>query len=114
MLRVKVQLWKQARRIWIPLLSRQMSCVCALQDRLALRYLRHIQGPPYAVPLFKWSVFVSDEIATDGDGNIDSGRFAGQIKGEQQELRGLMLSPCHSEAHSSEHWPYCSKAQHMH
>ena len=45
------------------------------------------------VSWFKWSVFVSDEIPTDGDGNIVSGPFAGQYQGEQHEVSGLMFSP---------------------
>ena len=83
----------------IPLLSRQMCFVCALQRYLKILYKRRITELSNEVPLFTWSVFISDVIATDGNGNIVSGRFAGKIKGEQHELGRLMLSPCHSEAH---------------
>ena len=38
------------------------------------------------VPFYKWSVFISNEIAIDEHGNITSGFFAGLIKGEQHEI----------------------------
>ena len=56
--------------------------------------------PP--VPWFKWGVFISDDIATDGHGNIVSVPFAGQYRCEQHELSRLMLSSWHSEAHQHE------------
>ena len=55
--------------------------LCALQTDLDCYY--SIPEPPQLLPLYKWSAFISDEMAGDARGNIDSGPLAGQIRGEQ-------------------------------
>ena len=78
--------------------------MCALQwylSRLYSESINDITDPesPTEVSWFKWGVLVSDEIDTDGNGNIVSGPFAGQYQCERHALSHLMLSSCHSEAH---------------